>query len=216
MNILKKVKFIVGIFLVLPLGLQASDPGMLDEHEDFADDQLVKAVYEVSLLSSIMRSLPTNRKLNFDGSLLGNKEIFKEKVQQAASLLNFVCAQVYVNHLKDLRALSSGKIQREDLDLTNHYNRNDLALEPRRLSAASARGVQRAAELVAEGDRDKIVSICVKFMDHLWPFLCSEFESSYRKLFDLKEANNQDIQNPYYSVFCKETENSSERKGELK
>ncbi len=216
MNTFNKVILVIGILLMLPLGLQASERPILDDQEGFTDDQLVKAVYEVSLLSSIMRNLPSNPKLNFDGTLLRAEGAFKNRIQQAPSLLNFVCAQVYVNHLKDLRALSLGKIQREDLDLTNHYNRNDLTLEPRRLSAASARGAQRGAELVTEGDRDKIVSICVNFMSHLWPFLCSEFENSYRKLFDLKEANVQDIQNPYYSLFCKMGEDKTDMKDGLK
>lgn len=197
MSAIKGVLFVVVFSLTAIINAQANKKFDLDELGNFEDDPLVEAVYEVGLLSAVMRSLPSNPQLNFEGTLLASEGGFRERVQQAAMLMNFVCAQVYVNHLKDLRVDSSGGV-----DSTNHYNRNNPKFSSSLLSIASSRGALFGVKLVAEGDVNEILSACDICIKHMDPFLCLEFERSYKRLFDLKD-DMADIQNPYYSLFCK-------------
>lgn len=198
---IKKVVFAFAFFLTAIGALTANDDFILNDLQAISDDELVKAVYEVSLISNIIRRIPSTPP-HPDNTMLKLIENFKVEVQEATTLLNFVCAQVYVAHLKDLRSLESGELKREDLDLTNYYHKNNLTIVPSLFSLASAKGAQRASKLLEEEDWDKVLSAHCNCMNHLESFLCSKFESSYRELFDIEGVNLDTIQNPYHSFLC--------------
>lgn len=188
--------------------LQANEPTVETVNNNFnvfPEDSLAQAVYEVGFINGVLRSIPADTSLNADIII-----DLKTKAQQASSLMNYVCAQVYVNHLKDLRDSNNS-------DQENHYNKNSLLVTASLLSTV-IQGGQRGAKLMIATDKlgqDEAISQCYNYINHLKPFLCSEFECSYRKLFDLEDLSPEDIQNPYYTFFCSALSDKSNSKKDL-
>lgn len=206
MKTIKKLLGIIVVLLTATVVLQADKISVLDFTNPFSDDPLAGAVFKIGLVNGVLRSIPSDTQLPADVLSL-----LKDEAHKAGTLFNFVCAQVYANHLKDLRGPNG-------LDSENHYTKNNPTVMPRRLSIAMTKGSQHGAELMANASPDTqllCIHTCCWQMQQVNTFLCSEFESSYRKLFDLKDADTEDIQNPYHSFFCKASKEKLETKEEL-
>lgn len=199
MNSIRKALFVI-IIPFLPFVLaQAENSFIFEELNVFSGDELAQAIYE----SSIIRGLSEGSQMPFDEKAINMTKVeFQNKVQVIGSLINFLCAQVYVNHLKDLRAVASGKKTLKDLDMTNHFNKNDGPSIHSRLMTVSRQGAASGIKLRSTGNAAEIAEVIIKCMNHLSVYLCAEFEASYRKLFDIEGIEAGAIQNPYYSLFC--------------
>ncbi len=192
MKIIYRVLFIIISFIAVSTS-QANEAIINNNFTIFSNDPLTQAVYEVGFINGVLRNIPVDSSLNTDAV-----SDLKTQAQQVSTLMNFVCAQIYVNHLKDLR-------DSKHLDFENHYNKNSPLVTPSPLSTAVIQGGQRGAKLMTATDKlgqAEVISQCHNYMRHLKPFLCSEFERSYRKLFDLEDANAEAIQHPYHAFFC--------------
>lgn len=206
MKTFQQALLIVFISLTAVVSLYAEEVIAINNFTVFPNDPLAQAVYEVAFINGVIRSIPSDAELNADVI-----SYLKTKVQQAGTLLNFVCAQVYVNHLKDLR-------DGDGLDPENYYTRNNPTSGIAVFKSAASQGAQRGTKLMVGADnlgQHGAIFQCSNYIADLDSFLCLEFERSYRKLFDLELINSEDIQNPYYSFFCQSPDPALEYKEEL-
>lgn len=194
---------------------QANEVSAFTELDTLSKDSLVKAAYEVGLLSNIARSFPTTSEHNLS-ALAENMSVeeVKNKIQKAIILFNLVCGQTYVAHLKELKALNSGEITKKDLNFHNYYNQYDITTSTSPLTNAWTGGALQSTQLLAKGNFSEIAKVCQYCLNDLDAYLSKEFERSYRELFDLK-TTDKTFQHPYYEHFCGKAKESTILKTEL-
>lgn len=212
---MKKIIFIILTAFNTVIYTQANEASTFTELATLSNEPLVKAAYEVGLLSSLARSLPTTSEHNL-GDLVQNMsaEEVKNNIQKITTLFNLVCGQTYVAHLKELRTLNAGTITKKDLNIHNYYNQYDITASPSPLTNAWARGALESTKLLAKENFSEIAKVYQYCLADLDSYLPKEFEKSYREIFDL-ETTNQTFQHPYYNAFCGKTQEPTNSKVDL-
>lgn len=194
---------------------QANEASTFTELATLSKDPLVKAAYEVGLLSSLARSFPTTAEHSLS-DLVENMsaEEVKNKIQKITTLFNLVCGQNYVAHLKELKTLNTGEITKKDLNLHNYYNQYDITASPSPLTNAWTCGALESTKLLAKENFSEIAKVCQYCLADLDSYLPKEFEKSYREIFNL-ETSNKTFQHPYYDAFCGKAQEPTNSKVEL-
>lgn len=203
MKIMKNIKKMLGMILMgmMFLGMAYGEDkkeGCLSGEEtqqyiEFVNsNSLLKITSQLGILSGIGQQFAREGKSVFDE--------FKEKMDSCSQLFNFLCAQVYGVHLKDMHAVEMGLKSREEINLSNYFNQIG---DPSQSKIGEIRhvGISMGVSLVAKREESEVIRQARELMDILFRGLCEEYERSYRQLFDIAE-DVAGFQNPYYSLYC--------------
>lgn len=192
MKMIKKLSIAAIVFRVVVFNLGASVDATESGPLFYSEDPLIQAFFELGYVGAVVRIASSDKDLPE-----GFVKDLQDKFDPVSILSNYVCAQVYAVHLKELRSGWSGP--------GNYYSKHKPTDMYRPLVVAMKQGGGAAGKAM-EGDQKhkmEVVHVSLDCIKRTKAFLCREFESSYRKLFDLKEGD-KGIQNPYYAYFCQD------------
>jgi len=188
MKQIKRLTVLSLLFTSSIISVFAENPSIITRIQTKQDHEILKAAYEIGVLLGFSREFPTDEE--------NPQEIWNEiksDNEHFFPLFNFVCAQIYVSHLKELK---------EGTQSNNIYNLYDISNDNSPIGLRMREGTKEGITIAKSQDYQTMTIAHALCKKHLSKFLCDTFESSYNDIFNIKPSEEAQPLNPYYEHFC--------------